>query len=145
MYPAVVLDLDSRRVVGWALADHLRAGLVTDALQQALTSRRPSRGLIFHSDRGSQCGSREYRALLQRDSIRQSMSARTNPYHNAWTESFIGTLKTEMLQDECLIDARDVRTELFACIDSHCNTHRRHSALGYLSPAEFEAQNLSLN
>ncbi|RYD28532.1 MAG: IS3 family transposase [Verrucomicrobiaceae bacterium] len=145
MYLAVVLDLCSRKVVGWALADHLRAGLVTDALRQALGSRRPPRGLIFHSDRGSQYGSREYRALLQRHGIRQSMSARANPYHNAWTESFMGTLKTEMLQGGCFIDARDARTELFAYIDSYYNTHRRHSSLGYLSPAEFEAQNLSLN
>ncbi|RYD31691.1 MAG: IS3 family transposase [Verrucomicrobiaceae bacterium] len=145
LYLAVIIDLFSRGIVGWALADNLRAGLVTDALQQALQSRRPSPGLIFHSDRGSQYGSREHRRLLARAGIRQSMSARANPYHNAWMESFMGTLKTEMLQGGCFIDARDVRTELFACIETYYNTHCGHSSLGYLSPAEFEAQHLSLN
>jgi putative transposase len=145
LYLAVIIDLCSRRIVGWALADHMRAGLVTDALRQALESRRPARGLIFHSDRGSQYGSREYRRLLDRAGIRQSMSARANPYHNAWTESFMGTLKREMLQGGCFVDARDARVELFDYIESYYNTHRRHSSLGYLSPAQFEAQKLSLN
>ncbi len=106
LYLAVVIDLCSRKIVGWALADHLRASLVADALQQALDSRRPAPGLIFHSDRGSQYGSTAFRALLRRAALRQSMSARANPYHNAWTESFIGTLKTEMLQDGCFLDCR---------------------------------------
>ena len=145
LYLAVVIDLCSRKIVGWALADHLRAGLVTDALRQALESRRPPRGLIFHSDRGSQYGSREYRRLLEQAGIRQSMSARANPYHNAWTESFMGTLKREMLQGGCFADEGDARIELFAYIDSYYNTRRRHSSLGYKTPAEFEAQKLSLN
>lgn len=145
LYLAVIIDLFSRRIVGWALADNLRAGLVTDALRQALHSRRPTPGLIFHSDRGSQYGSGEHRQLLRGAGIRQSMSARANPYHNAWTESFMGTLKTEMLQDGCFINEADARTELFAYIETYYNTHRRHSSLAYLSPAEFEAQYLSLN
>lgn len=145
LYLAVVIDLCSRKIVGWALADHLRAGLVADALTQALQSRRPACGVIFHSDRGSQYGSREYRAILERNGILQSMSARANPYHNAWTESFMGTLKKEMLRDGRFLEEGDARTELFAYIDSYYNTHRRHSSLGYLSPAEFEAQKLSLN
>jgi putative transposase len=145
LYLAVVIDLCSRKIVGWALADHLRAGLVADALRQALESRRPARGLIFHSDRGSQYGSREYRRILDRAGIRQSMSARANPYHNAWTESFMGTLKREMLQDGCFVDVRDARVELFDYIESYYNTRRRHSSLGYLSPADFETRKLSLN
>jgi putative transposase len=145
LYLAVVIDLCSRRIVGWSLAGHLRASLVGDALRQALGSRSVPKGLIFHSDRGSQYGSREYRRLLEQAGIRQSMSARANPYHNAWTESFMGTLKTEMLQDGCFSDAADARIELFAYIDSYYNTQRRHSSLEYQTPAEFEAQISSLN
>lgn len=116
----------------------MRAGLVADALKQALESRRPSPGLIFHSDRGSQYGSSEYRTLLARSEICQSMSARANPYYNAWTESFMGTLKTEMLHDGCFIRETDARTELFAFIEGYYSTHRMHSSLGYRSPDQFE-------
>ena len=91
-YLAVIIDLCSRRIVGWALADHMRTELVTDALKQALGSRTVAPGLIFHSDRGSQYGSRSHRQMLEAANILQSMSARANPYHNAWTESFMGTL-----------------------------------------------------
>ena len=145
LYLAVVIDLCSRRIVGWSPASHLKASLVGDALRQALNSRGVPRGLVFHSDRGSQYGSREYRQLLQRAGIRQSMSARANPYHNAWTGSFMGTLKTEMLQDGCFINDADARIELFAYIESYYNTRRRHSSLDYKTPAEFEAQINSLN
>lgn len=140
LYLAVVIDLCSRRIVGWALADHLRSDLVMDALQRAIASRRNTDGLIFHSDRGSQYGSRSYRQLLQRAGMRQSMSARANPYHNAWTESFMGTLKAEMLQNGRFIHAADARAELFAYIDSYYNTQRLHSSLNYQSPATFEAE-----
>ena len=145
LYLAVVIDLCSRKIVGWALADHLRASLVLEALQHALDSRRPAPGLLFHSDRGSQYGSTAFRALLRRAGLRQSMSARANPYHNAWSESFIGTLKTEMLQDGCFLNQADARTELFAFIEAYYNTHRKHSALAYLSPAQFESKSASLN
>lgn len=140
LYLAIVIDLCSRRIVGWALAGHLKASLVSDALRQATSSRPVSKGLIFHSDRGSQYGSREYRQLLRDSGMRQSMSARANPWHNAWTESFMGTLKKEMLRNGCFIDATDARTELFAYIESYYNTRRRHSALEYKTPAGFEAQ-----
>ena len=145
LYLAVVIDLCSRKIVGWALADHLRADLVIDALKQALGSRRPRPGLIFHSDRGSQYGSSIYRELLRAAGMRQSMSARANPYHNAWTESFIGTLKTEMLQDGSFINDADARIEIFAYIESYYNTHRKHSSLGYKTPAAFEAHSNSTN
>ena len=139
LYLAVVIDLCSRRIIGWALADHLRADLVVTALRMALASRRGTRGVIFHSDRGSQYGSRLFRRLLEEAGLRQSMSARANPYHNAWSESVIGRLKAEMLQGGCFIDENDARTELFAYIEGYYNTQRRHSSLNYTSPASFEA------
>ena len=114
-----------------------------DTIRQALGSRSAPKGLIFHSDRGSQYGSREYRRLLEQAGIRQSMSARANPYHNAWTEFFMSTLKTEMLQDGCFIDDADARTELFGYIESYYNTRRKHSSLAYQTPAQFEARKLS--
>lgn len=145
LYLAVVIDLCTRRIVGWSLDRHMRAGLVADALKQALQTRRPGAGLVFHSDRGSQYGSAEYRSLLGRAGAVQSMSARANPYHNAWTESFMGTLKGEMLQGGCFADERDARTEIFDFIEGYYNTHRKHSSLGYRTPAQFEADLKSLN
>lgn len=145
LYLAVVIDLCSRKIVGWALADHMRADLVRTALKQALDSRHSASNLIFHSDRGSQYGSASYRELLHQARIKQSMSARANPYQNAWTESFIGTLKKEMLQGGCFQNSSDAHTEIFAYIESYYNTHRKHSSLGYKSPAQFEAQIHSLN
>jgi transposase InsO family protein len=145
LYLAVIIDLYSRKIVGWSLDDNLRTSLVIDALKQALGSRSTTQKPIFHSDRGSQYGSGAYREILSKAGMRQSMSARANPYHNAWTESFMGTLKAEMLQDGCFINAQDARTEIFAYIDSYYNTQRKHSALGYQTPAQFEAQILTQN
>ena len=145
IYLAVVIDLCSRKIVGWALADHLRTELVAAALQQALGSRDIAPELIFHSDRGSQYGSGAYRQLLRQAGMRQSMSTRTNPYHNAWTESFMGTLKSEMLQYGSFLNEIDARTEIFDYFDSYYNHHRKHSALGYQTPAQFEAKIHSLN
>ena len=145
LYLAVIIDLCTRRIVGWSLARHMRSGLVADALRQALEKRRPRAGLIFHSDRGSQYGSREYRGLLDRAGAVQSMSARANPYHNAWTESFMGTIKAEMLQDGCFANDGDARIEIFDYIEAYYNTHRKHSSLGYRNPAQFEAYLNSLN
>lgn len=139
LYLAVVLDLCTRKIVGWALADNLRAPLVVNALRQALGSRRVLPNLIFHSDRGSQYASSAFRELLRQTAIRQSMSARANPYHNAWTESFMGTLKTEMLQGGTFLNHADANIELFAYIEAYYNTHRKHSALQYQSPASYEA------
>jgi putative transposase len=144
LYLAVVIDLCSRRVVGWSLADHLRSDLVLKALDQALQTRS-ARGTIFHSDRGSQYGSAPFRKALARAGLRQSMSTRANPYENAWTESFIGTLKHEMLQGGCFDNAGDARTEIFEYIDGYYNTHRKHSAIGYRTPTQFEAHLHSSN
>jgi len=144
LYLAVIIDLCSRKIVGWALADHLRSQLVIDALQQALGSRSTAQKPIFHSDRGSQYGSTAYRQLLSQSGMRQSMSARANPYQNAWTESFMGTLKNEMLQGGCFINETDARIEIFSYIESYYNTHRKHSALKYQTPVQFEAEIHSL-
>jgi len=144
LYLAVVIDLCSRRVVGWSLADHMRSDLVLDALLQALETR-PANRTIFHSDRGSQYASTPFRNALAQAGLRQSMSARANPYDNAWTESFIGTLKVEMLQDGCFQDAADAHAEIFDYIEGYYNTHRKHSSLGYKTPSQFEAHIHSTN
>jgi transposase InsO family protein len=144
LYLAVVIDLCSRRVVGWSLAAHMRSDLVLDALLQAIQTRAAS-GVIFHSDRGSQYGSTPFRKALAQAGLRQSMSARANPYDNAWTESFIGTLKLEMLQDGRFENAGDAQTEIFDYIEGYYNTHRKHSALGYKTPSQFEAHIHSTN
>jgi putative transposase len=144
LYLAVVIDLCSRRIVGWSLADHLRSDLVLEALNQALETRPVDR-TIFHSDRGSQYGSAPFRKALAKAGLRQSMSARANPYDNAWTESFIGTLKHEMLQGGCFDNATDARTEIFEYIEGYYNTHRKHSSIGYKTPNQFEAQIHSAN
>jgi len=144
LYLAVVIDLCSRRIVGWSLADHMRSDLVLDALHQALETR-PAHRAIFHSDRGSQYGSTPFRKALAKAGLRQSMSARANPYDNAWTESCIGTIKREMLQDGCFENAGDARTEIFEYIEGYYNTHRKHSSIGYKTPNQFEAQIHSAN
>lgn len=136
----MVIDLGSRRIVGWNLATYMRAKLVVHALEQALQTRPAARGAIFHSDLGSQFGSSAFRSVLERAGLRQSMSARANPYDNAWTESFMGTLKREMLQGDCFEDATDARLELFEYIEGYHNHQRKHSALGYLTPNQFETQ-----
>ena len=144
LYLAVVIDLYSRRIVGWSLGDHLRSELVLAALQQALGTR-PTHQTIFHSDRGSQYASGAFRTALEDAGMIQSMSRRANPYDNAWTESFIGTLKSEMLQEGCFDTPADARLEIFQYIDGYYNTHRTHSSLGYLTPTQFEASLHSKN
>lgn len=138
LYLAVVMDLCSRRILGWNLADHMRSDLVLGALTQALGSRPTAAGAVFHSDRGSQYGSKPFRAALAGANFLQSMSARSNPYDNAWTESFIGTFKREMLQGGRFQNIEDARTETFEYIDGYYNNHRKHSALEYRTPAQFE-------
>lgn len=144
LYLAVVIDLCSRRIVGWSLGDHLRSDLVLAALRQALRTQ-PAHQVVFHSDRGSQYGSSAFRAALADAGILQSMSRRANPYDNAWTESFIGTLKSEMLQEGCFQSPSEARLEIFQYIEGYYNTHRKHSSLGYLSPSQFEASFQSKN
>ena len=137
-YLALVLDLCSRRVVGWSLAEQMSETLVLDALQHAIRSRQPPPGLVHHSDRGGQYASHAYRAVLRRAEIRQSMSRAANCYDNAFMESCFGTIKTELEMTEYQ-DSRQARHDIASYL-AYYNHDRRHSSLDYLSPAAFEAQ-----
>jgi transposase InsO family protein len=139
VYLAVVLDAFSRKVVGWAIADHLRAELAVLALLRALRARRPARGLIHHSDRGTQYACTDYRSLLERYGLRASMSSTGNPYDNAKAESFMATLKREQIDGRPYRDLAQARTDIGNFIDTVYNRRRLHSALGYRSPEQFEA------
>lgn len=139
LYLAVVMDLFSRRIIGWAMADHLLTSLVEDALRMALAQRQPTEGLQPHSDRGSQYASQDYQDRLTAAGIRVSMSRRGNCYDNAVQESFFGTLKCECAFERYASRAA-AKSSLFEYIEVWYNRRRRHSALGYLSPTQFENQ-----
>ena len=140
LYLAVVMDLFSRRIVGWSMQDHLRVALVRDALEMALQTRRPPAGLLHHSDRGVQYACRDYQDLLAEHRIECSMSRRGDCYDNAAMESFFGTLKTELVHHEHYATREQARRSLFEWIEVFYNRQRRHSSLGYLSPEAFEAK-----
>ena len=140
MYLALVMDRWSRKIVGWAMADHLRSALVVSALQMAQTQRQPGQGLLVHSDRGVQYASRETRAFLEQHGWLASMSRPGNPYDNAWMESAIGKIKNEVLGQSVPVDHATARQQLFVGIEAWYNQRRRHSALGYQSPVAFETQ-----
>jgi putative transposase len=136
---AVVLDAFSRRVIGWAIDDHLQASLALAALGMALAARRPRPDtLIHHSDRGVQYACADYTALLAAHGIQPSMSRIGSPYDNAKAESFMKTLKREEVDGRAYRDVADARGQIRAFIEDAYNRQRLHSALGYLSPAEFE-------
>jgi putative transposase len=139
-YLAVVLDLFSRKVVGWSIQEHLRAELVAEALQAALTARRPGAGLLHHSDRGVQYACDDYQRVLAEHGITCSMSRRGNCYDNAVVESFFGTLKRELVHGQRWETAAEARSALFEWIEVFYNRQRRHSSLGYKSPETFEAR-----
>jgi len=139
LYLAVVLDLYSRRIVGWAMSDSLHRQLVIDALQMALTARRPPPGLVHHSDRGSQYASDDYQLLLTRNRMVSSMSRKGNCYDNAPVESFFGTLKTELVFHQKYATWAEAKLDIFEYIEVFYNRLRRHSALGYKSPVNYEA------
>ena len=141
-YLATVIDLASRRVVGFAVADHMRASLVCDALKMALLARRPAAGLIFHSDRGSQYTSSVFRALLVSNGLVQSLSRPRQCWDNAVAESFFATLKTELVYRQSWPTRSAARLAVFEFIEVFYNRRRLHSSLGYCSPAEYEAQRL---
>jgi transposase InsO family protein len=140
LYLSVVIDLFSRKVVGWSMTDHMRAEGVADALGMAIGRRGPGEDLLHHSDRGVQYACGLYRELLDRHGIACSMSRPGNCYDNAVVESFFGTLKTELVH-RCRYRTRDeARASVFEWIECWYNRRRRHSSLGYLSPEAFEAQ-----
>ena len=145
LYLAVVMDLFSRRVIGWAMANHLRAELAVSALQIAVRHRRPPRGMIHHSDRGVQYASRDYRAFLRRHGIECSMSRKGDCWDNAVVESFFGTLKTESLYRLVLPTRAQARWATVDYITNFYNPRRRHSTLGNVSPIEFEHRLLEAN
>jgi len=139
LYLAAVLDLCSRKVVGWSMAEHMRTGLVSDALKMAVARRRPGEGLLHHSDRGSQYASDDYRHLLQSHGIDCSMSGKGDCWDNAVMESFFGTLKTELVNHEHYETREQARASIFEYIEVFYNRRRLHSSLGYVSPEQFEA------
>jgi putative transposase len=136
LYLAVILDLFTRKLVGWAMREHMRAELTIAALTMAIQRRRPGPGLIHHSDRGSQYAAGDYRKILQAAAITQSMSRKANCWDNAPMESFFGTLKTELVH-QCEYPDRDAaRRDLFAYIEGYYNRRRIHSAIGYITPEQ---------
>ena len=139
LYLAVVIDLFSRRVVGWSMAEHMRVELVLSALQSALGHRLPaSSGLLFHSDRGSQYASGDYRAALEAAGIACSMSRRGNCWDNAVAESFFGTLKSELIHAQNFVTREVAKTTIVEWIEVFYNRQRIHSTLNYRSPVQFE-------
>lgn len=137
-YLASVMDLASRRIVGWAIADHMEASLVCDAMRMALANRRPPPGLLFHSDRGSQYLSAEFKALLDEHQIVQSLSRPGQCWDNAVIESWHGTYKLELIEGRSWPTVAKLRSATFAWIEGWYNLHRRHSTLGGISPANYE-------
>lgn len=137
-YLASVMDLASRRIVGWAIADHMEASLVCDAMRMALANRRPPPGLLFHSDRGSQYLSAGFRALLEENHVVQSLSRPGQCWDNAVIESWHGTYKLELIEGRSWPTIAKLRSATFAWIEGWYNLHRRHSTLGGISPANYE-------
>lgn len=139
VYLAIVLDACSRRMIGWALEDHLRAELAVAALDMAITARKPPpESLIHHSDRGVQYACAQYNTRLEEHMITPSMSAAGNPYHNARAESFMKTLKKEEVNASTYRNIAEARTDIGTFLETTYNRQRLHSALGYKPPVEFE-------
>ena len=138
LYLAAILDLFSRRVVGWAVSDRITTKLATDALEMALWRRQPQPGLIMHTDRGSQYASGEYRKRLTAAGITCSMSRKGNCWDNAVAESFFATLKGELANDADWGTRNEARRDIFEFVELYYNAKRRHSTLGYISPLAFE-------
>jgi len=138
MYLAIIVDLYSRKVVGWSLAERMTAALVCNALDAAVRLRRPEPGLIFHSDRGSQYASAAFRRRLWRYQMRQSMSRKGNCWDNAVAESFFATFKKELVRNRVFESRAHARSDTFEYIEVFYNRQRAHSLLGYATPNAFE-------
>jgi transposase InsO family protein len=134
-----VIDLASRRVVGWAIADHMRTSLVEDALRMAFQQRRPDRGLIFHTDRGTQLTSGDFARLARVNGVVLSVGRTGVCWVNAVAESFFATIKRELIETRPWPTRAGLERAVFNFIEGWYNTRRRHSSLGYRSPAVFEA------
>jgi putative transposase len=141
LYLAAVLDLYSRKIVGWSMSPFIDTPLILAALHMALTRHPAAPGLLFHSDRGVQYASSDYREALAQAGLLASMSRKGNCYDNAAMESFWSTLKLELIYRRDFQGPRQARSEIFDYIETFYNTQRAHSALGYLSPIDFETQN----
>ena len=139
LYLAVVIDLFSRRIVGWSMNKRMTRSLVIDALMMGIWRRKPEKGLVFHSDRGSQYCSHDYQKIIKDHGLIASMSRKGNCWDNAVTESFFGTLKIEQVFGTHYQDRSLARRDIVDYIEMFYNSKRRHSSLGYYSPAEFEA------
>lgn len=140
LYLAAIVDLFSRKVVGWAMEDTLASCLVEQAFRMAVQNRQPVAGLLHHSDRGSQYAGESYQNLLTAQRMQVSMSEKGDCYDNAPMESFFSTLKCERVHFQDYQTRAEARTDIFAYIEGFYNRIRRHSSLGYLSPVEFEQQ-----
>ncbi len=140
LYLATVLDAWSRRVVGWAMGDTLRTELVVEALNMAVWNRRPAAGVVHHSDRGAQYTSLAFSRRCREAGVAPSMGSIGDAYDNALAEAFFATIETELSMRHTFATRKAARLALFEYIEGFYNSHRRHSALGYLSPAEFERQ-----
>jgi putative transposase len=140
LYVASVMDLCSRRIIGWSTADHLRAELAEEALSMAIRERCPAEGLLHHSDRGVQYACGDYQAVLERHGISCSMSRSGNCYDNASMESFFKTFKVELVYQAHYATRAEARRSIHAYIEVFYNRQRLHSSLGYCSPAEYEAE-----
>lgn len=138
LYLAIVLDLFSRQIVGWSLNRRMSRKLVMDALRMAIWRRKPARGLIFHSDRGSQYCSNDFQELLTVHGMASSMSRKGDCWDNAVAESFFGSLKTERVFFSNYKNREEARADIVDYIEMFYNSRRRHSSLGYLSPRDFE-------
>ncbi|MBP2351479.1 transposase InsO family protein [Kribbella aluminosa] len=139
LYLATVIDLASRRVVGWAVADHLRTDLVADALTDAVNRRRPAAGVVFHSDRGCQYTSAQFANLARDLCVTLSVGRKGQCWDNAVAESFFATVKTELIHRRAWPTRKAASSALFDYIEGWYNTRRRHSTLGYLSPTQYES------
>ena len=140
LYLAVVIDLFSRQVVGWSMVAYMKTQLVNNALQMAIWKRKPDKGLLWHTDQGSQYATESHRQLLKQHGIQQSMSRKGNCWDNAVSESFFHTLKTELIHQQTFHSRGEAKLAVFEYIEVFYNRERLHSANGYISPVDFELQ-----
>ncbi|PCJ23267.1 MAG: hypothetical protein COA94_08465 [Rickettsiales bacterium] len=138
LYLASVMDLYSRKIIGWSMASSMKASLVNDAITMAIWQRRPAKGLIWHTDRGSQYCSKSHRQILQDHGIVQSMSRKGDCWDNATSESFFSTLKRELVELHNFADQQQAAAAIFEYIEVFYNKIRLHSTIGYLAPTQFE-------